>query len=247
MIKVVLYVLYALLGVFATVAPIIYIKRKFGGSLKRVRDGIAVYLIFSSVLNAVLYTVLAVGFSLSEKIEKTALSSAVINAAILTLSATLGRIIWLKIIAKQEDSNGDALLFGAGYSSAYMVLSYVVTAIANSVISVITYVNENAEISTIFTSNINQVQNTNLYNLFLEIAQMLLIFVFEAAISVVFYCVILRGKDKKWLFAGILLHFLGSAVIRYSDISYSVIVLIFFALTVISAGLAHWLLLEKKE
>ena len=45
MIKVVLYVLYALLGVFATVAPIIYIKRKFGGSLKRVRDGIIVRLL----------------------------------------------------------------------------------------------------------------------------------------------------------------------------------------------------------
>ncbi len=247
MIKVVLYVLYALLGVLTAVAPIVYIKRKFGGSLKRVRDGVAVYFIFSAVINAVLYTVLSVGLKLSDKMEGSAIAFAVTSGLILTLCATLGRVIWLKAVVKEKGEDGDALLFGAGYSSAYMVLSYMVTAITNAVISVMYYLNENAEISTVFTSNINQIQNTDLYTLFLEIIQMLLIFVFETAISVVFYCVMLRKNNKKWLFAGILLHLLGSAVIRYNEISYSVIVIIFFVITVVSSGLAHWLLSEDKK
>ena len=98
MIKVILYVIYALLGVFTAVVPIVYIKRKYGGSLKRAKDGIAVFLLFTSILNAVSYAVLTVGVNLSDKIEGTALSSAVIGSLLVTFCATFGRVIWIKFI-----------------------------------------------------------------------------------------------------------------------------------------------------
>lgn len=245
--KIVLFVLLAVLAGFTAIAPIIYIKRKFGGNLKRVRDGVAVYVIFASLLNAVIYTVAAVGFELEATIEKNYWSSAIISALLLTFCSCTGSVIWLKGVIKEKGEISDALLYGAGYSSAYMVLSYVFSSIANAVISIMVAINKNASISDIFESNIAQVANTDAYTLFLEILQMLLTFVFEGAICVVFYRVILCKDKKRWLAAAVLLHFLANGVIRFHGIERSFIILIFLALTVTASGLAYSLIFPTKK
>lgn len=247
MTKIILYILYAVLSVFAAVFPIIYLKRKFGGSLKRVRDGAAVFFIFSAVLNAVIYTVIAIGFSMAQKIDSSNLNYALVNAFILTVCSCIGRFIWIKGVIREEGKTGDVLLFSAGYSSALMIVSYTISAVANAIIGVIYYVNENPQISTVFSSNIAEIENTNLYLLFISTIQMLSIFVFEMAISVVFYKVLLSGEGKIWLFAAIIIHFIGNTVLRHSGISAGTSMLIFLAVTIVASGIAYSLIFEKDK
>jgi len=243
--NIILYILYGVLSVFVAVAPIVCIKRKFGGNLKRVRDGVAVYVLFSAILNSVLYTVLSVSLKLQDKIEQSNLSFAVVNALVLTLCALLGRTLWLKAVIK-EKQKGDDLLFGAGYASSYIFFGYLITAVANLVICIIYLVNSSATVSQVFASNVEQIQGMGTYTLFLEILQMLIAYVFEAAICVAFYRVLVCGGDKKWLFAATLIHFLGNGVIMFNGLNKSITVLIFFAVTVVAYGIAHFLS-SKKE
>ncbi len=247
MINVILFVLLAVLAGVCAVAPTVYIKRKLGGNMKRVRDGVAVYVIFASLLNAVVYTVFAVGMEMLSVIEKTEWSSALINAALLSVCAFIGHIIWLKCIVKEQGETGDSLLYGAGYCAAYMVLSYVLSSVANAVISIMVAIDENAPISNVFISNITQVANTDAYTLFLEILQMLLTVIFEGAVCVILYRVLLCGNKKRWLAAAFFLHFSGNAVIRYHEIDRGYIILIYLLVAVIAAGAAYALLFPTKK
>lgn len=247
MFKIIMYVISAVICIVLAVAPIVYIKRKFGGSLKRVKDGVAACLIFSSLLNAVLYTVIAVGLSLEEKIDANGFTYAVTNAAVLTLCASVGRIIFVKAVIKKDNGTGDALLFGAGYSSCLVVVSYALSAVANAVISIMLYVNENSQIISVFNSNVMEISNTNLYTVFMGIVQMLLLFVFEGAISVVFYKALLSEYNKKWIFAAILVHLIGNAAIRYDGFSYTVAMVALLVITIIAVGIAYSLFPQKNN
>ena len=245
--KIIMYVLYAVLSVLAAVFPIIYIKRKFGGSLKRIRDGAAVFFNFSAILNAVIYTVIAVGFSIAEKIDSSNLNYALVNAFILTVCAGFGRFIWIKGVIREEGKTGDVLLFSAGYSSALMIVSYTISAVANAIIGVIYLVNSNPQISTVFSSNIAEIENTNLYSLFISTIQMLSIFVFEMSISAEFYKVLLSGEGKIWLLAAILTHLAGNTILRHSGLSAGTSMLIFFVITLVASGIAYSLIFEKDK
>lgn len=247
MFNVILYVLFAVLACVCAVAPTIYMRRKFGGSVKNVRHGVAVYVIFASVLSAVIYTVLAVGFELVNTIEKNELSSVIINSALISVCAFAGHLIWLKGIVRKEGENGDALLYGTGYCAAYMVLSYVLSSLANAIISIMVLIDENAPISNVFLSNVTQVANTNTYTIFLEILQMLLTVAFEGAVCVIVYRVLLCKAKKRWLAAAFFLHFLGNAVIRYHDIDRAYIILIYLVIAVIASGAAYALLFPTKK
>ncbi len=247
MFNVILYVLFAVLACVCAVAPTIYLKRKFGGSVKNVRHGVAVYVIFASVLSAVIYTVFAVGFELVNIIEKNEWTSVIINSALISVCAFAGHFIWLKGIVKKEGEKGDALLYGAGYTAAYMVLSYLLSSVANAIISIMVYIDENAPISNVFTSNITQVANADTYTLFLEILQMLLTIVFEGAVCVIVYRVLLCKDKKRWLAAAFLLHFLGNGVIRCHGIDRGYIMLIHLAIAIIASGAAYALLFPAKK
>ncbi len=247
MLNVILFVLFAVLAGVCAVAPTVYIKRKFGGNIKRVRDGVAVYVIFASLLNAVIYTVFAVGLEMATTIEKTEWSSALINAVLLSVCAFVGHLIWLRGIVKNEGEIGDSLLYGAGYSAAYMVLSYVLSSVTNAVISIMVAINEKAPISNVFLSNIAQVANTNAYTLFLEILQMLFTVVFEGSVCIVVYRVLLCKDKGRWLAAALLLHIVGNGVIRYHGIHRSYIILIYLAIAITASGLAYGLLFPTKK
>ncbi|MEE0945500.1 MAG: YhfC family glutamic-type intramembrane protease [Acutalibacteraceae bacterium] len=247
MFNVILYLLLALLAITCAVAPSVYIKRKFGGNLKRIRDGAVVQIIFASILNAVLYTVLAIGMGLYEKIEQNELISILVNTVLLCACVFIGHLIWLNGIVKKQGETGEALLYGAGYSAAFVFFGYVLSSIANAVISVMVAVDENAPISNVFEANITQVSNTDSYTVFLEILQMLIAVVLEGAIAVTAYKVLLGDAKKYWFAAAVVLHFVGNAVITYHEIERTYIILIYLAVAITAAGLAYSLIFPAKK
>ena len=115
--KLVYYILEAAFAICAIMLPIKLIKKNFSGNNRSIFYGACVYVLFSAILFSAVNTVATVQFKMDEVLLKSEIAYALVNAGILTVCASLGRLIWVKAVIKNEGEKGDSLLFGMGYSS----------------------------------------------------------------------------------------------------------------------------------
>lgn len=245
--KLVYYILEVAFAICAIMLPIKLIKKKFSGNNRSIFYGAFVYVLFSAILFSAVNTVATVQFKMDEVLLKSEIAYALVNAGILTVCASLGRLIWVKAVIKNEGEKGDSLLFGMGYSTCFIIFGFVISSVANIIICIMALLGKDSAVSSVFADNISEIAGKDLYAVFLDMLMMVFMAVLEGAVSVVFYRVILSGDKKYWIPAAMLLQLLSNAIVRYYPLARADRIIILLILSIIAAGLAYALLFPFKR
>lgn len=234
-------VFYAIQAAVAVALPIIFLvkyNKKQNVKKSYAKGGAAVFFIFGAAANALLSLYITGNFSPSSPFVQNLWLSAVVSAVINTICVLLGKTLWVKFVIKEANSKHDAVTFGAGYATCFMVLSYALSATVSVVFALLNSFANNPEISEILRGTYDIYASSTYYRIFLVTIQCVLLGACELFLTVTLFGGVKKKINPLVTFSAVVLSF-GIYFVPYIPLNLEINLVILAVITLLSAYTAY--------
>lgn len=236
MLKIIFYILQIAVALLLPLLFVRYSLKKENNGKSSIWHGVFVYLIFNAVCNSVLYAVIMMFIPVDSVLNLNLWLSAILSGILLTVTVTVGRIIWIKYVMKKHNTPNDAVMFGSGYALALNSVAYGVSGIVSLIFSVTQYIGKSTVVPTVFETTSKTVTADSLYTIFLTALQAALVCVFEISVSVICFFAVKKLKSKRYMFYAVVFPLVAYTALEI-PLSLEWRLVIFSVMTFISAGI----------
>lgn len=234
-------VFYAIQAAVAIALPIVFLEKyskKYQCEKSSKGNGVAVFFIFGAAANSLLSLYITGMFSPSSPVVQNLWFSALVSAVINTFCVVLGKFIWFKFVMKEANGKHDAVMFGGGYATWFMVMSYAVSAIVSVVFALLNVFAKDTQISVILKDTYEIYASSSYYQIFLVTIQCVLLGASELFTSIILFGATKKQTNPLFFVAGTLLSF-GIYFVPYIPLSLEINLIILAVITFLTAYTAY--------
>lgn len=234
-------VFYAIQAAVAVALPIVFLakySKKYQSEKSSKGNGVAVFFIFGAAANSVLSLYITGMFKPSSPFVQNLWLSALVSAVINTVCVVLGKFIWFKFVMKEANSKHDAVMFGGGYATWFMVMSYAVSAIVSVVFALLNVFAKDTQISEILRDTYEIYASSSYYQIFLVTIQCVLLGACELFTSITLFGATKKQTSPLFFVAGTVLSF-GIYFVPYIPLSLEINLIILAVITLLTSYTAY--------
>jgi len=246
--SIVLIVIDMILGGVVPLALVIFIKKKFGGSLKSFFIGCGVMLVFALILESIVHSVV-LSSSLGETIQNSTVLYGLYGGLMAGLFEECGRFIAMRYLLKKEHGNrNNALMYGAGHGGFEMFVLLTIGMINNLLYAFLINANQTDMLMqglddasrTVVSDAISTLISTPTWHFAISPVERIIAITAQLALSVIVWHAATGKKSKPAVLAiAVLLHaFLDFSAVMTSKTGVN-LVLVEFVVLLISIGIVY--------